>query len=399
MACLGVSQPAIQPPTEPISQPVTPATPASPIQPPSPAAQRAAALAKGLNLPHWFWLPVGGEKNFASPDFFTADDAKAIAAAGFTCVRIPIDPGRLFGGTAGFVNAGIVKKLDKALDILNDSGLVAVIDLHALGTQSEDLYDKQLHDDTKPTGKKAEENFIKNWTALAKHLSSRDPAKVVLELLNEPVFEKAPARWPAIQTKLLAAVRSEAPLHTVILTGGNWSSIDGLLALPDPLPSDSNVIYTFHFYEPHTFTHQGATWGPPNWALFKDLPYPSTPEALETPAAKIEDRVARAEALWYGRERWDAAKVAARLNRATIWAKQRNVVLWCGEFGVIAGAPGESRQRWTADVRTSLERAGIGWCVWDWAGNFGLTPTRRPETGPRILDHAMIAALGLTPKP
>jgi len=363
------------------------------------ASQRAAVLAKGINLSHWFWLPVGGERNFASPEYFTADDAKALAAAGFTCVRIPIDPGRLFGGTAGFVNAGIAKKLDKALDVLGEAGLAAVIDLHVLGTQSEDSYDRQLHDDSKPSVKKTEENFIKNWTALAKHIADRDPAKVFLELLNEPVFEKAPARWPAIQAKLLTAVRSQAPLHTVILTGSNWSSIDGLLSLPTPLATDTNVIYTFHFYEPHTFTHQGATWGPPNWALFKELPYPSSPELVEGPASKIEDRVARAEALWYGREKWATAKIAARIARAASWAKQHGVVLWCGEFGVIAHAPAQSRMRWIADVRSSLEQSGIGWCMWDWAGNFGATPTQRPESGPRALDPAALSALGLKSNP
>ena len=42
----------------------------------------------------------------------------------------------------------------------------------------------------------------------------------------------------------------------------------------EPLP-DPNVIYVFHFYEPHIFTHQGATWGAYYWHWLKGLHYPS----------------------------------------------------------------------------------------------------------------------------
>lgn len=388
LACVTLS--TAQPPAAPDKAP-----PTTPTAPPTLASQRAKALAKGINLTHWFWLPIGGEKNFGTPDFFTADDAKAIAKAGFTCVRLPVDPTRLFSSTAGIVNTGVAKKLDKAIDTITEAGLAVVIDLHALGTQSEDQYDKALIDDTKPVGKKAQEAVLKNWTALAKHLATRDPAKVYLELLNEPIFEKKPERWPQVQSLLLAAVRAEAPGHTIILTGVNYSSIDGLVSLPEPLTADDNVIYTFHFYEPHTFTHQGATWGSPNWALLTGLPYPSSPELVKDIAEKITDRSARAEAEWYGKQNWNASKIDARITKAADWAKKHNAVLWCGEFGVINKAPADSRANWLRDVRTGLDQHGIGWCMWDWAGNFGITTTAKPESGQRTLDQSILHVLGL----
>jgi endoglucanase len=48
--------------------------------------------------------------------------------------------------------------------------------------------------------------------------------------------------------------------------------------------------------------------------------------------------------------------------------------------------------RWIADVRTALEVHGIGWTMWDYAGDFGLV-TKQTER--IVVDEAVVAALGL----
>ena len=68
---------------------------------PGVAASRLARLAKGVNLPHWYWLPEGGSANFADPKYFTKDDAAMLRKAGITHVRLPIDPSRLFTEAGG----------------------------------------------------------------------------------------------------------------------------------------------------------------------------------------------------------------------------------------------------------------------------------------------------------
>ena len=60
----------------------------------------------------------------------------------------------------------------------------------------------------------------------------------------------------------------------------------------EPLP-DTNVIYVFHFYEPHIFTHQGATWGAYYWRWVKGLHYPSSPENAAQVAAAVPEAVNR----------------------------------------------------------------------------------------------------------
>ena len=68
------------------------------------------------------------------------------------------------------------------------------------------------------------------------------------------------------------AIRQVAPRNTIIATGPNYSDIQDLVTL-HPL-ADGNVIYNFHFYDPHQFTHQGASWGLSWWSYTHGIPYP-----------------------------------------------------------------------------------------------------------------------------
>ena len=93
-----------------------------------------------------------------------------------------------------------------------------------------------------------------------------------LEILNEPEFTDR-YRWLGVQMKLAAAIRQGAPAHTIIAAGARWSDDDELI-FQEPL-HDPNVIYNFHFYQPHIFTHQGATWSAYYWHWLRGVRYPS----------------------------------------------------------------------------------------------------------------------------
>ena len=57
---------------------------------------------------------------------------------------------------------------------------------------------------------------------------------VFFEILNEPEIRDR-YRWVGIQAKMAAAIRENAPRHTIIATGARWSADDELLFL-EPLP-------------------------------------------------------------------------------------------------------------------------------------------------------------------
>jgi hypothetical protein len=69
------------------------------------------------------------------------------------------------------------------------------------------------------------------------------------------------------------------------------------------------------------------------------------------------------------------------------------VPLVCNEFVVCRKvAKAEDRARWLSDVRTSLEKDGIGWTMWDYSSGFGVVVKLN---GQASLDEVTVKALGL----
>jgi endoglucanase len=211
----------------------------------------------------------------------------------------------------------------------------------------------------------------------------------VLEPLNETQADEALGSR-ALLNGLIAEIRSVLPQHTLVASGHNYAGIPELDAL-QPL-ADRNVVYTFHYYEPHNFTHQGATWGPPLWNLLRNWPYPSSPERVAPLLDKAKPSV-RDSLKWHGAERWGRAKIAAQIERAARWSERHGVPLWCSEFGVLRKrvVPAD-RHAWLRDVRETLEARKIPWTHWDYAGDFGVVTGKRGE---RKVDEGVVKALGL----
>ena len=224
------------------------------------------------------------------------------------------------------------------MKMILDHGLAVIIDMHP---ESDFKAKLVQHDDFV-------EQFSDFWRALARHYSTYDPEKVFFEVLNEPEFRDR-YRWAGVQAKLAAAIREGAPQHTIIAAGANWSDIDDLLSLT-PLP-DPNVIYNFHFYDPHVFTHQGATWGVNYWHFESKLGYRASMETAQRVASAEPDPPNRLAVLRYGLDHWDANRMAVEIGEASAWAKRWNVALTCNEFGAYRKVVDpEDRARWLRDV-------------------------------------------------
>jgi aryl-phospho-beta-D-glucosidase BglC (GH1 family) len=345
-------------------------------------ASRLAHIRHGINLSAWFaqvYDPKGYTKEHLQT-WNTAADMALIKSMGFDHVRLSVNPqpimdaSRRPGG-----NAEYLVYLDAAVKMALDAGLAVEIDMHP----DSDFKARLKEDDFV-------ERFADFWRMIAQRYSSFDPDRVFFEILNEPEM-RDPYRWYGVETKLAAAIRQGAPGHTIIAAGARWDDDDDMVFL-EPL-RDPNVIYVFHFYEPHIFTHQGATWGAFYWHWLKGLHYPSSPDNAAQVAAAVPEAVYRFDVIRYGQDHWDASRIEAEINQAADWAKQRNVPLICNEFGVFRNADPQDRTAWIKDVRTSLDRHNIGWAMWDYSGNFGVVIK---QDGKAVPDEATVKALGLT---
>ena len=346
-------------------------------------AARLAHLRRGINTSAWF-SQLGDPKNYTKEHLqqhTTADDIALIKRMGFDNIRLSVDPQPMFSrGHADALPAEYLGYLDHAVDMILQQHLAVTIDIHP----ESEFKQKLLTDDA------FVEQFADLWRALALHYSQLDPDYVFFEVMNEPEMRDR-YRWAGIQTKLLAAIREGAPQNTVILAGARWSDDDDLLFV-DPV-RDANVIYNFHFYDPHVFTHQGATWSENYWHEIKDLPYPSNRESAEKALGSVADPVNQLQVLRYGLEHWDGARIEGEIAFMADWARRVNVALLCNEFGVYRlNSDAHDRAQWLADVRTSLERHGIGWAMWDYSGGFGVVTKPNGKAEP---DPVTLKALGL----
>ena len=345
--------------------------------------RRLDHLHHGINISNWFSLFPDG-KTFTREQFETAitpRDLDLIRDMGFDHVRLCVDPQPMFRPhDSDRIDSEFLTDLDAALQMILSRGLAVEIDI-----QAGDAFKQEL-----ATDDIAVERFADFWRALARHYSSLDPDRVFFEALNEPAFPDS-YRWYGILAKLVAAIRSGAPDHTIIVTGGHWSDDDDLVFL-EPL-RDANVLYTFHFYQPQIFTHQGANWSVNFWRSLSGVPYPSNPEGADHAASKLTDAVHRLTVERYGMSEWNGSRIELEIGEVTRWAKSRGVTVICNEFGVYrAAADPRDRARWLADVRTSLERHGIGWTMWDYSGGFGVVTKTKGDAVP---DETTVGALGL----
>jgi len=347
------------------------------------AQRRAAHLRHGINLSEWF-AQVYDPKGYTKEHFETwntVQDIALIKAMGFDHVRLSANPQPMFRHKqADRIPADYLGYLDTAVKMILDHGLAVIIDIHP----DSDFKEKLAADND------SVEQFADYWRALARHYSSTNPDLVSFEILNEPEFRDR-YRWQGVQAKLAVAIREGAPQHTIIVAGAYWSSESELLFF-DPL-HDANIIYNFHFYDPHIFTHQGATWSTNYVHYLKDLPYPSTPENVQQAAALIPDAVNRLQAIHYGLDRWNASRIDGEIGQVAAWAKRWNVPVTCNEFGVYREtANPQDRAAWISDVRSTLEKYGIGWTMWDYSGGFGVVTKKDGKTIP---DEVTLKALGL----
>jgi len=351
------------------------------------AASRARRLRRGINLSHWFsqiyWPPGYTAAHFDT--YIRTADIALIRDMGFDHVRLPLNPAPLLAASSsdGRLPADDLARIRARITDLHEHGLAVIVDLHP-----EDAFKQSLAAD--PAALTA---FLGFWEKLATALSGFDPERTFFEVLNEPCLRDA-LRWNKLQNAAVAVIRSAAPRHTIIISGDEWSQLPELLKLTPP--ADDNLIANFHLYDPSAFTHQGATWASP-WIQFtKGLTYPADAQAVAELIPAITDPDARAQLAEYVATGWNATVYHDFLQPAVAWAREHKLPLTCNEFGVYKQySPRPSRLEWIRDVSRALTANGIGWTMWDYAGDFSVVVKK---DGVRIPDFDLLHSLGLSLK-
>lgn len=335
----------------------------------------------GLNLSHWFaQVPHDAAGDLTWDHTWMPDaDIVSIARAGFDHVRIPFDISTM-AATSGMGRTPAIERVVVGTRRALDAGLSVILDGHP------EEPDKARLKVSKAFG----DEFCDRWFELATMLQDVPRERIMLEPLNEPMFWE-PHRWNALQNRIYETLEPFG--RRVLVCGDGYSSIDQLVAMGDAvgLPLAGNDLAVFHLYDPQALTHQGTPWSPAWLRSLSGLDYPVTGLAPDELRMVYDDWEQRSRIEEFQRAGWHAGTYTALIDSVVDWAQGRPLI--CTEFGIFRGVRRSVRIAWLRDVVAAFRRAGIGWSLWDYAGDFAIA-TGTP--GSRVFDEDILDALEST---
>ncbi len=378
-------------------------------------------LHRGVNTWPWFSLTreyAAPRTDYGWPAFQETravprpDDLRRLHSIGLDFIRIPVDPGP-FLSFDGPRLAALDDMLFAAVAEGLAAGLSVIVNIQASGTHywtPERMYGS--------SDAPAFPQYLRLIEVVAARLGAMNPTRVALEPVNEPPQSCVSVEWTKVQTALLKTARHAAPGLTLVATGACGSMVSGLAALdPAQLEPFAPLLFTFHFYEPYLFSHQGAPWmREPIYRALNDVPWPASAGSLDQTLAAVRSRMAQ------DKETPPDAKLAAYaetekalqvyfdanpdrpflmkyLSMVKDWADRHSIRpqhVLMGEFGALrtdaryVAAPSADRARYIRDVRTLAESIGFPWAFWNLFDGMGMM-----DDATRALDPAMVTALGL----
>ena len=326
----------------------------------------------GVNLGGWFSQCNHTEERY--DNFIKKEDFKVIASWGLDHVRLPIDYELVETADGSPIEKGY-ERIRKAAEWCKENNLNMLLDLHKTAGYSFDLGYKEsgFFED-----EKLQERFYKLWENLARNFANifeGSNNEICFELLNEVTDQSYCKKWNAIAKTCIQKIRAIAP-DTKILVGSYWNN--SLAAVKDlDEPYDENIVYNFHCYEPLLFTHQGAQWVGPKMNPDFRFPLKSTFAEYAKMTSEKVGQIGNAFNAFSPDASVDVSYFEKIFEEAIGIAEKRNVLLYCGEYGVIDRASPEDTLEWYRLISTVFNNHGIGRAAWSFRQmDFGLSDSR-----------------------
>ncbi|MGN6487335.1 MAG: glycoside hydrolase family 5 protein [Devosia sp.] len=397
----------------------------------APAAAAPLELHRGVAVHEWLnWSPLAPDGSYRWPPYQTeaewlsrdrpasdwpaGDPFALIRSLGFDFVRLTVDPGPLLA-TSGDRRQEALALLAADVAKVTAAGLKVVFNIHPVSQVA--AYSNELVNGA------ADATGVAQYRAmivdLAHMLAPLGADRVALEPFNEPAHYPCDMwgsnDWQQIMASTVAAIRAVSSELTIVATGACGGNVDGLTDL-DPSFDDPNILYSFHMYEPHLFTHQRPER---DGDFASGLPWPASagsPDAVRAMLGAHMDaagvprgeqarqlEVVRGDIDRYFAEDWGEARMQARVQQAVDWAGNHGIPaarLIMGEFGAMlmsadgrSGAFDPDRLRYLETLRRISEGHGIPWSIWEFSNPYGMSVIA--PHGPALPDRKLLKALGL----
>jgi endoglucanase len=371
---------------------------------------------RGIAMAHimaWAPLEPAPSRAFIYPAFQYPANAlerelRVLRKTGFDFVRLAVDPGPFIqfqGSRRDYLDRVLMDRVKLILS----SGLAVIVDFHP-SDMHEDYRAEKL---TRDVETELFQDYLRLLARTAQLLDTLQSSRVVLEIMNEPPAR--PQAWRRMLEAAYRTARGRAPRLLLLLDGGDAPIPENTTSL-GAFTDDTAALFSFHYYEPYQFTHQGAPWMAARYLT--DVPYPAlarplqdsldasaaviTATDLTAPEKTLAKLDAREQLESYRRSSFDRGTIAGRFQQMADWARAHGVPgsrVILGEFGAIrnprsVGATSNAeRARWFRDVREEAERRGFAWAAWAYRGSGGFSLSK-DETGLE-LEPVIAQALGL----
>jgi endoglucanase len=248
-------------------------------------------MGRGINLGNVLSAPEEGRWAPAATERYFMD----LADANFTNVRIPMDfyGDRTSGDTSSYstlantstdfngsmddfvVSSAYLDRIEEVVTWSLNQGLITVLDFHGSDLKTEFLHTFNLTNShyLDPTSARRSADMTKFqsiWRAIATRFRDYAP-ELIFEIVNEPYFELSAAEMDTLNSEIIPIIRAtggnNAYRNLILVGGGENSYLAPQQINPTILSGDSNLIATFHYYDPFKFTssqrdqYDNNTWG------------------------------------------------------------------------------------------------------------------------------------------
>jgi endoglucanase len=312
---------------------------------------------RGLNASHWLsQSEIRGEER---EQYMQAVDFESIANMGFDHVRIPVDEVHLWDED-GNRHEDAFKLLHNAINWSFDNNLRVIVDLHVIRS-----HHFNAHDNTLWTDPLEQKKFWGFWEQLSAELIQYPTDKLAYELMNEAVADN-PEDWNKLIANGIKMVREKEPTRTIVVGSNKWQQVFTFPELKVP-ENDTNLILSFHTYEPFLLTHFQTTWNDALMQYTGEVNYPGlTVDTLQYPefSEELQRKMIEQNGVFNKELLEEHYLIAVKV------AKELNLPLYCGEFGCFPTTPMETRVKLYEDWIALFDKYNIAWSHWNYKNDF-----------------------------
>jgi endoglucanase len=312
--------------------------------------KRAQSLDNGMNIS---WLEQTWKKDLLNDSNITDDDFALLKKLGFKTIRLPV-------AFKYFENKHVALDdvLIKVTGILNKCkkyNMNLIIDYHA-GELKNDNY---LTETPK---------IINLWQKVAQNYLYESQDKLFFEIYNEPTVSDEV--WKDAAYNIVQGIRKVDKKRTLLVGASNYNSIYELSRTVRL--GDENIIYSFHFYEPFFFTHQGAEWiGDQSSTVGVAFPY--SVENFPTLNPKTKNTWGEDNYNKYHNDGNEQSLMDKLQKYVKPWSEKYDVPVICTEYGAYTKyADLDSRCRYIKAARSTLKKLKIPGMIWEYNANFSI---------------------------